>query len=219
MDEYCVRAAIVARYPFTFSGPNSSVSLKPRESAYIPLRATHHPNLKSATRWRERIPPIIKRIVTDIESLRNNNWLRNSNRNPVILPPRLRLQSLLLPYPHLDDSKSQHYKIFAMVINTLVKECAGSASCVSDFSYLLESIELVIQSDKIPSTLAIWEMNDQDHTQRDGCLKLQVASKLLNDADKDERESSAEVRELVKRWKGSPSEWARKMAWEIDPKV
>ena len=160
MDEYCARSAIVAQNPFIFDGAHSSVSLKPFDCIYTPLRpegqtsphdnSVHFPppriqqealtdtsdcsalfssessfavprdernsGAKIVT-WRDSIPPLLNRIVDNVESLRNN-YMSNSLKL-VILPPQLLLKSLLLPYPHIDKTVPQRYENFAAAANAL----------------------------------------------------------------------------------------------------
>lgn len=151
MDEHCALSAIVAQNPFIFDGAHSSVSLKPFDCVYTPLRpegqASPHDNsvhfpppriqqealtdtsdcsalfssessfavprdernsgAKIVT-WRDSIPPLLNRIVDNVESLRNN-YMSNSLKL-LILPPQLLLKSLLLPYPHIDKTVLQRYE-------------------------------------------------------------------------------------------------------------
>ena len=169
MDEHCARSAIVAQNPFIFDGAHSSVSLKPFDCIYTPLRpegqtsphdnSVHFPppriqqealtdtsdcsalfssessfavpqdernsGAKIVT-WRDSIPPLLNRIVDNVENLRNN-YMSNSLKL-LILPPQLFLKSLLLPYPHIDKTVPQRYDNFAAAANSLASECAGSAS-------------------------------------------------------------------------------------------
>lgn len=217
MHEYCIRAALVACNPFTFVGPHSSVSLKPFESVYELLSAKHRTNASSAAVWRKYLRPLLKRIVTEVEALRSNDWLDNPNRNPVILPPQQLLSVLPLLYPHVNDLEPQRYKIFAEEIHSLVSQCAESLSCISEFVYVQESMDLVTPSDCVPCALAIGRVDIREHSQAVGCLKLQLVNKLLDRVDRIERGKSEEVAGMIKPWKESPSEWVRSLAWKLHP--
>lgn len=224
VDEYCAWIAIIIRNPFEFKGTNdncrSSVSLGPfRSFAYLPMHYTQplHPESIRHGKYLEPILPLFKRIVADVESLRNEDWLGDPNRSPVILPSILHLQCPLLPYPHLHNSDSQRYEKFAKGIDTLVKKFAESASCVSDFPFLIKSMSYVQEKDKVPCAVAIGGVADEDHIPPAGYLRLQLARTLIDQAEREDRANSSELRKLIKRWKGSPNEWLRSAAWEVDP--
>ena len=219
LQEYYIRATIVVGQPFAFDGPHSSVSLKPFSSVYLPLRA--YRSLKGVwDGWGGGDgTQLLESIITYIESLRNDEWLRNPHRSPVILPPSLLLDTYLIPYPHLDDSVPQRYNLFAAAVSDLVSKCAASASCLSDFVYLKDSIVSVVKSDCISCALVIGRQGGEDHSRVDGYLKAQLATTLLDRAGEDEIGKSKEVAEMIKSWKESPSEWLRLLAWERDPKL
>ena len=224
LQEYYTRATIVVGHPFAFDGPHPSVSLAPFRSVCLPLRT--YRSLEGVWHgWdggdgtqRKHVPQLLVSIIAYIENLRNDEWVQNPHRNPVILPHSLLLETYLLPYPHLDDSAPQRYTIFATAISDLVSKCAASPSCASDFVYLKDSMVSVVKSDCISCALVIGRQGGEEQSRVEGSLKVQLATTLLDRAGDGEIGKSKEVSEMIKSWKESPSEWLRLLAWERDPK-
>jgi hypothetical protein len=218
VDEYCARVGILLRQPYALNkNAHSSVSLEPVKLALFLLKPQALTDTTNLILWRTYTGTILQRIAADIDSLRTPAWLKDPNRSPVILPPRLLLQTYLLPWSNSSASTPQRYEVFAAAVNDLVSECAASPSCTSDFALLLDAMGWLMPSDRLPCALAIGSITEEEHGQLAGYLKLQLATKLLRDKKTEEQNRSAGLAEMIRRWKESPSESVRLLAWEWIP--
>ncbi|PGH28138.1 hypothetical protein AJ80_00028 [Polytolypa hystricis UAMH7299] len=213
VDEYCQRAAIVFRDPISFQGESVQVTLEPAKSAFAGLVGPSTASRSSAARTRYR--SIVEKMVGDIEAIRTPEWSANPERSPPVLLRRVLVQSYVLPFPQLQPVWDRGDKFIARVTE-LLEECAQSPSANRDFEYLEAIVPHVLHGDIITCALGVGNGPVEEHNSLAGCLKVQFASCLLKRLYSVDAKKNQRVKELAKKWKTSPNEYVRNVAWGMD---
>ncbi|OJJ38285.1 hypothetical protein ASPWEDRAFT_35910 [Aspergillus wentii DTO 134E9] len=212
-DEYIQRAAIIARNPFTvITKPNRScVSVKLIIDGLSSL-CSHR-----TTSPDDQAQQMLEAIVSDIESLRTENWQSSpaTTRNPVILPSQLQLQTLVLPTTPKPMTKEQRAKFINGVL-PLVKDCAENPILIPEFEHIKNTVQAVHQEDKLPCAVRLGGANIDEHASLYGSLKISLAKVLLEKTSSTDRELDEDVVEMIQTWKESPVEWVNRLGWEIE---
>ncbi|KAK2792636.1 hypothetical protein FQN52_003141 [Onygenales sp. PD_12] len=215
MDEFCARAAILIREPFVNGkdGLRISSSVFNLALSVLPRHASGNPSTKQLeSEGRRR--SVLKRIIADVESLRTPAWQKDPARSPKILPSRLQLQALLLPFPDTDHPSPDRHDVFVLALDNLIKKCAASPSCQAEFTYIIDAVGSLTEVDRLPCILALGGIPAEEHDSFTGCLKIQLAHAVLDRMDAKERKRSHELNDLIESWKESPNEWVRLNAWK-----
>jgi hypothetical protein len=212
IDEFYLCATLIIDHPIdTFLGSTPGFGVDHfSTSVYGPLRSLYRRPGAS----RKYIPELWQRITSYVEKKRTSDWAKDPLGNPIILPSRLLLDSLLLPYPHLNDSDSHRYGIFATAISKLINRCGASASCVLDLPGLDDILDHIEPNDRFPCAIKIGKLRDKDHSQSDGPLKVRLVLKLLKDVADTPTVKGKELTEMLNSWKMSPNESIRLEAWK-----
>lgn len=211
-EEIVQCAAIVVRNPFEFVYGHIEVSQKRFTNLLSDLDIT------KATMRAEALP-IVERIIADVHALRTEEWNNDPHRSPPVLPAKLQLQTLLLPYPHLYPDRPSRYETFASSVITLVEECAASPTYLADKAFLIEAMERLEKEDARPCVLEIGRAYESHPDALVQYLSVWLAQAVLLrwKLHKDERET--EVHEIVSRWKRSPNESVRSIGWSLLPQA
>ncbi|KAK2756093.1 hypothetical protein FQN54_005500 [Arachnomyces sp. PD_36] len=240
IDEFCAQAAILIRQPFSFnastsmystdySKPYSKISLDHFDQMFSKLQVPAPSGYMSPQiAWKLRVRPIIQRIADDIESIRTSkSWSENPSREPAILPPRMQLEAKLLPFPHIDldttpwtlgevKSPKEKQEIYLSHVLTLLDEIVSSPSCRADYKWLTDIMRSVhvTQEDRLALVFGLDRSLEADGDSFKDCLKVELIQgfwhylKSMSDTFKKEK-----VKEMLERWKKSPNEWVRSVAW------
>lgn len=213
-NEFYERIAIILRDPREPTARSSIVSLNPFHAATIGLhiaatrRPTSRNNLSSVTR------SLIKRISADINSLRTQEWLDNPARKPEILPSSTHLHAYLLPF--LDkESTPEDYKQYVQQLVELLDECTRSPFYLDAFKHVERVIfDQLRGADLSACAVSIGALTDGSDNTTVGCLRVQLANKLLEDLNEPEMEGCPEINDMLEDWKRSSNEWIRNVGWD-----
>lgn len=220
VNEYLHRAAIVIRTPFKFEHKQNCIVISP-EQMMAHLRGLRYyrnrlPRSSDSETTYNRLQGLIQRIVADIESLRTDEWLRNPDRQPIVLPSRLELQTILLPSPTYNPASDQPVREFVTQMIPLIRSCAEDPMLLTEFDCITGLAQQVAAQD-IPSyALMLGNGPVEEHASLFGALKVQLARSALDRVKEADRLHNAELVEMARKWKGSPNEWARRAGWMLD---
>lgn len=220
ISEYLTRAAIMIRTPFRYDHRQNRVIISP-EQIMAPLRRLRSdrnevlPGKDSKTKY-NRLQDIMQRVVADIESLRTDEWQRNPNRQPAVLPSRLELQTILLPSPTYNPASDKPLREFTNQVIPLIQSCADNPMLLTEFSYIT-SLSQLIPAQDIPSyVLMLGNDPVEEHTSLFGALKIELARNALERIKSEDRLLNADLVEMARKWKGSPNESVQRAGWMID---
>ncbi|KAL5360437.1 hypothetical protein BJX96DRAFT_150339 [Aspergillus floccosus] len=211
-EEIVQRAAIIVRNPFQFLNGHIEVSLGRLKSLLSDLDIT------KATMRAETLP-IVERIIADIYALRTEEWDNDPHRSPPVLPAKLQLQTLLLPYPRVYPDLPSRHETFASSVMALVEECATSPTYIADKAFLIEAMERLEREDARQCALEIGRGYESSPDALLQYLRVWLAQVVLLKwkLHKDKRET--EVHEMVSWWKRSPNESVRSIGWSLLPQA
>ncbi|KAA8645819.1 hypothetical protein EYZ11_011780 [Aspergillus tanneri] len=211
-EEIVERAAVFIRNPFKCVHSRIEVSLEPFTTMLSALQA-------SDPVQRAKVLPTLERVIADVHGLRTVEWNNGTRRCPPILPPKLQLQTLLLPFPHFHKETPSRYGTFISRVLSLIEETASSPACIADRSFLLEAMDLVSKDDARQCALGFGRGYESSTNVIAQHLRVWLAQVLLLRFKLTKNERDAEVREMIFQWKSSSNESIRSIGWSTDPQA
>jgi hypothetical protein len=211
-EEIVQRATIILRNPFKFVSGHIEVSLDQFTSLLSGLDVTNQ--IRRAT-----VLPTVEQVLANAHALRTEEWNNSPHRNPPVLPAKLQLQTVLLPFPHLQTDLHSRYAAFTSCVMALVEECASSATYIADKAFLLEAMRHVEKGDARQCALEFGQGYQSSPNALVQYLRVWLAQVLVLrwNMTKDERDT--EVREMISQWKRSPDELVRSIGWSTLPQA
>jgi hypothetical protein len=199
--------------------PASSQTWKKQTSIYEP--PLEFQSSEERQRWRKYCQPLVQHAVSIVENLRTQDWQRNPQRKPSVLPDTFQLQLWLLPYPFLYPSSEREQRIseFAGGVRGVVRRLVSSGKPYHlRWRLLQEAVRKCPEEDYMALALHLGAFDDGG----DGdvapslaeCLWVELADGLLKETEDLLEEEIAAVKDMLRTWEICSDEDVRRRAEE-----
>ena len=227
-EEYAYRAGVIARNPIAYNTDlrKYTISVDPLMKGLLQLRKRR--NIPSGAKDRESkfvlLNGTLEGVVRDISSLRDQeNWVKNPERKPAILPSPFELDIQLLPSSTASFFSSSEKEMLRGYIDGVVKllrQCVGNPLSLLQFSDLEKDVRAgVAEKHAVAVATALagsgTGANAGDES-LETCLRVRLAKGVLQKLTVVERTLDAGVRDMIGKWRSSGSEFVRGMGWAIE---
>lgn len=224
-EEYRMRLGEMARRPMKYDTNQKRfiVSIKPVVDGLWSLREYRHGSegLSDAETEEEyRLFDVILRdIIDDIRGLAERS--ETDPDAPRLFPSGLELDVLLLPSPKYNPNTNSGsvdiLHTFVSKLSDLLRQRIEDPSLVLEFDVAEKAVKEVRDEDAITVAERLAGRLELDsvtgHLEK--CLRVRLAKKLLERVSLAELRLSAEVQEMVGRWRTSESLIVRRMGYEV----
>jgi len=160
--------------------------------------------------------PVLKRIISFIDSLRTDEWQRNPNRQPEILPQTLNYRLILLPYPP-HEANEQKCLVFAKAVRAFVREiCKDGKAYHEDLHTVHTGALKVMDGYKAQVACLLGDVEGKEKLGLVDVLCVGIAAEMFVKAEKPRNEGVVEEsRRVLKGWRESPVESVRMKGGEL----
>ncbi|KAI7336423.1 hypothetical protein KC315_g2768 [Hortaea werneckii] len=169
--------------------------------------------------WDSKVRPVVEEMINRVESIRTEEWQRDPNRIPKVLPRTFPLRLWLLDYPV--SSSEQETQIFAGEIIDLLRMIANDHRPYTQaFEDIKDAILNLNENDMAYVTLALGplpDLNNIDHPLADH-LRIALAADLLRHSMTVNLRNVnlvKEIRQMVQAWLCSCDEEIRMCAFSL----
>ncbi|KAF7172544.1 hypothetical protein CNMCM6106_006696 [Aspergillus hiratsukae] len=218
VDDYICRAGIVSRHPVRLDkkldrlvvGVSRQTSLESltilkKEMRFVSNRGRY-----------DLLQAMMERIVAEIESLRMAQWKEDPSRSPAVLPSRLEMDMLLLPLPGHNPRTKDPAMEFGKRFLDLVKKFADDPLLLVDFDVAKAQVNSVKEKDLASFALLFGSDAEEDQETLYRRLKVDIARCALKRIKSEDLRQNRQLWRMIRRWKGSSSEWVRQVGWSFN---
>ena len=162
--------------------------------------------------WTRCIRPVLKSVVSMVDSLRTPAWQRDPKRRPTVLPDMFEYRLWLLPIPDDDEALSteeqvQQCRLFALALSAQVVELVTRAVPGPDeMAKLRKAAAATAPRHHSLIATKLGELGSGGLHER---LCVELAASLLVTARDVSDESALEVQQMLLTWHRSEVEWIR----------
>ena len=165
--------------------------------------------------WKAHIKPVIREIVTLIESYRTEEWQKDPARRPRRLPPSFPLRLMLLSYPYMEEIEDVGCQKFAAELHSCVEELAGALQpSHSDFEELKQAAKRCSAERGIELACVVGNVSEDELPSAPALLRVELADSLLRRGRADNNQTER-CQRLIDRWFQSRCEAVRERAWAL----
>jgi len=188
------------------------------------LLRNHRDNNENWDNWKTNTLPVLRQIVTKIESIRSEEWQRDSDRKPSVLPNSFRLRARILVFPYSANEKlrspPKETNAFVTELSGLINRLAGRRLPYhEDWPYLKSTVAVQLRNpDFVPVALGLGYLDDivTGEPVLGDYLRVELAGDLLIKAiDPRDQELATAVRSMVESWRSSEVESFRTVAIQV----
>ncbi|KAI7354866.1 hypothetical protein KC354_g10991 [Hortaea werneckii] len=169
--------------------------------------------------WDSKVRPVVEEMINRVESIRTEDWQRDPNRIPKVLPRTFPLRLWLLDYPV--TSSEQETQIFAREVIDLLRTIANDHRPYKQaFEDIKDAILNLNENDMAYVTVALGSLPDLssiDHPLADH-LRIALAADLLRHSmavSLRDANLIKEIRQMVQAWLCSCDEDVRMCAFSL----
>jgi hypothetical protein len=165
--------------------------------------------------WLANGKPVLKRIISRIESLRTPEWQRDPQRKPAILPPTFTLRLWLLSYPDYPSATAENSdkcRMFAEELVTLIDQVVSRGTTYhEDLQHLVTAASRCPPEDKARVACHLGSLSSVSSSINTvDLLRVELAEHLYRDAKPPaENDVRKAAKEVLASWRASEVEEIR----------
>ncbi|GKZ17797.1 hypothetical protein AbraIFM66951_001079 [Aspergillus brasiliensis] len=209
-DEIVICAEAFLRNPFNLAGHQVHVSLD-RITNLLSTLGINQPFRRT------ELLPIAERIIAFAQGLRTEEWMNDPHRSPPVLPSRLQLEALLLPFPQFHKESPYRYTRFVSSTLSLVEECVRLDTYVADIPTLREAMNCVRKEDARECALGFGQRYEASTSPLVQYVRVWLAQILVLKCDMHIDDSDSTGRAMMLEWRKSLNESIRSIGWSTYP--
>lgn len=221
-EEYAYRAGVIARNPLAYNTDlrKYTISLDPLMKGLLQLRRRR--NIPSGAKDREGkfalLNGTLEGVVRDISSLRKQDWAKDPERKPAILPSAFELEIQLLPSSTASfSSGDEELRGYIDGVVNLLRHFVENPLALLHFSDLEKDVlEGVAEKHAVTVAAALSGATGNGDESLESCLRVRLAKGLLQKLTVVERTLDQDVQGMIGEWRSSGNEFVRGMGWAIE---
>ena len=198
--------------------PISLEAWKTHTAIYEPPSPEEGKSLETRQRWREHCQPLVQHAVSIVEDLRTQDWQRNPQRKPTVLPDVFQLQLWLLPYPSFYHSSEREARLFEFAgeVKDVIQRLELSRKPYhTRWPLLQQAVRKCSKRDFMTLALRFGATEDRDGDAEPNlaeCLCVELADGLLTEAEDLLEADIIAAKAMLYTWKASFDEDIRRRA-------